>query len=152
MIVVAPDLAARCAAVILVRMPPFALQADAVLIEEERSAFGYDDVGSAGSAVPGYLGMALRLPIHVLGALLALVIVGPGLLGTVLVTSGMAGAGLLLGPLPAVLTGALGLSGVPGTADMVFAGAGMNGGEDLGVILLSYALLTQALAGLLIRR
>ncbi len=95
------------------------------------------------------LGDALghRVNALLVGALLALVIVGPGLLGTVLVTSGMAGAGLLLGPLPAVLTSALGLSGVAGTSDMVFAGAADVAGNDLGIILLSYALLTQALLG-----
>ncbi|MCA9714246.1 MAG: hypothetical protein H6713_42340 [Myxococcales bacterium] len=95
------------------------------------------------------LGDALghRVNALLVGALLALVIVGPGLLGTILVTSGMAGAGLLLGPLPAVLTAAATLSGVPGTSELVFASVGSGADPTLGVTLLSYALLTQALLG-----
>lgn len=38
---------------------------------QERVRFDYPDSGDTRAVLPGYLGMALRLPVHVLGALLA---------------------------------------------------------------------------------
>ena len=46
----------------------------------ERESFGYVDSNSSNSRFFGYLGMTLRLPIHVLGALLA----NPGRVITIL--------------------------------------------------------------------
>jgi heme/copper-type cytochrome/quinol oxidase subunit 2 len=97
------------------------------------------------------LGDALghRVNALLVGALLALVLVGAGLLGAVLVISGMSAAGLLFGPLPAVLAGAIGLSGVPGTADLMGASAGVS---SLGLTILAYAVATQALLAVICLR
>lgn len=79
-----------------------------------------------------------RVNALLVGALLAFGIAGTGIVGGTLVGANMASAGLLLGPLPAVLGGALGLSGLPGTADLAIA-------DDvhLGPTMLGYAILTQ---------
>jgi hypothetical protein len=79
-----------------------------------------------------------RVNALLVGALMALGIAGTGVVGGVLVGANMASAGLLLGPLPAVLGGALGLSGLPGTADLVVASD-----PELGPTILGYAVLTQ---------
>ncbi|HEY8380128.1 MAG TPA: hypothetical protein VIK91_26745 [Nannocystis sp.] len=86
------------------------------------------------------LGDALGQRVNALlvGALMAVGIAGAGLFGTALVGANIAGAGLLLGPLPAVLGGILGLSGLPGTTDLAIAGD-----HDLGRTFLGYAIGTQ---------
>lgn len=92
------------------------------------------------------LGDALghRVNALLVGALLAVGIAGSGLVGTALVGANMASAGLLLGPLPSVLGGVLGLSGLPGTADLATAAD-----PELGKTMLGYAVLTQTmLAGI----
>ncbi len=85
-----------------------------------------------------------RVNALLVGALMALGIAGTGVVGGVLVGANMASAGLLLGPLPAVLGGALGLSGLPGTHELAVASD-----PELGPTMLGYAVLTQLmLAGI----
>lgn len=79
-----------------------------------------------------------RVNALLVGALMALGIAGTGIIGGVLVGANMASAGLLLGPLPAVLGGVLGLSGLPGTAELAVASD-----PQLGPTILGYAVLTQ---------
>jgi hypothetical protein len=79
-----------------------------------------------------------RVNALLVGALMAFGIAGTGVVGGVLVGANMASAGLLLGPLPAALGGALGLSGLPGTADLAIASD-----PQLGPTMLGYAVLTQ---------
>lgn len=79
-----------------------------------------------------------RVNALLVGALVALGIAGTGVVGGVLVGANMASAGLLLGPLPAVLGGVLGLSGLPGTAELAVASD-----PQLGPTILGYAVLTQ---------
>jgi hypothetical protein len=88
------------------------------------------------------LGDALGQRVNALlvGALMAVGIAGAGLFGTALVVANIASAGLLLGPLPAVLGGILGFTGVPGTADLVTAGD-----PELGRTFLGYAVGTQVM-------
>lgn len=88
------------------------------------------------------LGDALGQRVNALlvGALMAVGIAGGGLFGTALVGANLASAGLLLGPLPAVLGGVLGLSGLPGTADLMTASD-----PELGSHFLAYAVGTQVM-------
>ncbi len=79
-----------------------------------------------------------RVNALLVGALMAFGIAGAGIVGGTLVGANMASAGLLLGPLPAVLGGAIGLSGLPGTADLAIASD-----PQLGPTMLGYAVLTQ---------
>jgi len=79
-----------------------------------------------------------RVNALLVGALMAFGIAGAGVVGGTLVGANMASAGLLLGPLPAALGGAIGLSGLPGTADLVVASD-----PQLGPTMLGYAVLTQ---------
>ncbi len=81
-----------------------------------------------------------RVNALLVGALMALGIAGSGIIGGVLVGANMASAGLLLGPLPSVLGGAIGLSGLPSTADLVVASD-----PQLGPTILGYAVLTQVM-------
>lgn len=92
------------------------------------------------------LGDALGQRVNALlvGALMAVGIAGAGLFGTALVGANIASAGLLLGPLPAVLGGVLGLTGLPGTAELATAND-----PELGGTFLAYAIGTQVmLAGI----
>jgi hypothetical protein len=85
-----------------------------------------------------------RVNALLVGALMALGIAGTGLVGGTLVVANMASAGLLLGPLPGALGGVLGLSGLPGTANLATAAD-----PELGPHMLGYAILTQLmLAGI----
>ena len=87
------------------------------------------------------LGDALgqRVNAMVVGGLLGLAILGPGLVGSVMVVGDMAATGLLLGPLPAMIGEAVGLSGLPF--------AGLLEWSDMGCTMLSYSVLVQALLG-----
>jgi hypothetical protein len=76
----------------------------------------------------------------VVGGLAALAIVGFGLVGAVVVIGDLAATGLLLGPLPAVLAASIETSGVP-----ILMGSGH---ADMGQTMLGYAVITQALLGL----
>jgi len=79
-----------------------------------------------------------RVNALLVGALVALGIAGTGVVGGTLVGANMASAGLLLGPLPAVFGSVLGLSGLPGSADLAIAAD-----PELGPTMLGYAILTQ---------
>ena len=79
-----------------------------------------------------------RVNALLVGALVALGIAGTGVVGGTLVGANMASAGLLLGPLPSVLGSVLGLSGLPGTAELAVASD-----PELGPTILGYAVLTQ---------
>ena len=79
-----------------------------------------------------------RVNALLVGALMALGIAGTGVVGGTLVGANMASAGLLLGPLPSTLGAVLGLSGLPGTADLAIASD-----PELGPTILGYAILTQ---------
>ncbi|MEM7156500.1 MAG: hypothetical protein AAF799_26855 [Myxococcota bacterium] len=61
------------------------------------------------------LGDALgqRVNAMVVGGLLGVAVLGPGLVGAVMVVGDMAATGLLLGPLPALVGEAVGMSGLP---------------------------------------
>jgi len=90
------------------------------------------------------LGDALghRVNALMVGALMAFGIVGPGLFGAALCTANVAGAGLLFGPLPAIVAGITELTGLPGTADAMVAFD-----TGFGSTILGYALLVQAMLG-----
>lgn len=79
-----------------------------------------------------------RVNALLVGALMALGIAGTGVVGGTLVGANIASAGLLLGPLPSALGSVLGLSGLPGTADLAIASD-----PELGPTVLGYAILTQ---------
>ena len=79
-----------------------------------------------------------RVNALLVGALVALGIAGTGVVGGTLVGANMASAGLLLGPLPAVFSSVVGLSGLPGTTDLAIASD-----PELGPTMLGYAILTQ---------
>ncbi len=87
------------------------------------------------------LGDALgqRVNAMVVGGLLGLGVLGPGLVGSVMVVGDMAATGLLLGPLPGVVGEAVSLSGLP------FAGLLEHG--DMGSTMLGYTVLVQSLLG-----
>lgn len=92
------------------------------------------------------LGDALgqRVNAMVVGGLLAMGLLGPGLVGAVMVIGDMAATGFLLGPLPLVLAAGSGLSGMP------FAAAAATGGSSgLGATIAGYALVMQAMLGLM---
>ncbi len=92
------------------------------------------------------LGDALgqRVNAMVVGGLLALGLLGPGLVGTVMVVGDMAATGFLLGPLPLALASGMGLSGMPFAAE-----AATGGSSDLGTTIAGYALVIQGMLGLL---
>ncbi|MGH1339935.1 MAG: hypothetical protein ACRBN8_00175 [Nannocystales bacterium] len=92
------------------------------------------------------LGDALgqRVNAMVVGGLLALGLLGPGLVGATMVVGDMAATGFLLGPLPLTIASGLGLSGMPFAAD-----AATGGSSDLGPTIAGYALVIQALFGLM---
>jgi hypothetical protein len=79
-----------------------------------------------------------RVNALLVGALVALGIAGTGVVGGTLVGANMASAGLLLGPLPSVISSVIGLSGLPGTTDLAIASD-----PELGPTMLGYAILTQ---------
>lgn len=87
------------------------------------------------------LGDALgqRVNAMVVGGLLALGVLGPGLVGAVMVVGDMASTGLMLGPIPAVAGSTAALAGLP-FGKLVLGG-------DLGEAILGYAVVTQALLG-----
>ncbi len=89
------------------------------------------------------LGDALgqRVNAMVVGGALAVAVVLPGLLGSVLAAFNVTGSGLLLGPLPAVFGS---LAAIPALPDL-----GMNlESQPLGAMMLVYALLVQVLLGM----
>lgn len=92
------------------------------------------------------LGDALgqRVNAMVVGGLLALGLLGPGLVGATMVVGDMAATGFLLGPLPLTIASGLSLSGMPFAAD-----AATGGSSDLGPTIAGYALVIQAMFGLL---
>lgn len=92
------------------------------------------------------LGDALgqRVNAMVVGGLLALGLLGPGLVGATMVVGDIAATGFLLGPLPLAIASGLGLSGMPFAAD-----AATGGSSDLGASIAGYSLVIQALFGLM---
>src|SRR5690606_17264120 len=92
------------------------------------------------------LGDALgqRVNALIVGAIAALCILGPGLVGAVMVVGDLAATGFLLGPLPAVLASALSLSGLPFATH-----AAQGGSSELGTTILGYALAVQGVLGIL---
>ena len=93
------------------------------------------------------LGDALgqRVNAMVVGGLLGLAVLAPGLVGSVMVVGDMAATGLLLGPLPAVVGESVRMSGLP-FAHML---AGKALGHDMGMTMLGYTVLVQTLLGTL---
>ncbi|MCA9711606.1 MAG: hypothetical protein KDK70_37570, partial [Myxococcales bacterium] len=87
------------------------------------------------------LGDALgqRVNAMVVGGLLGLAILGPGLVGSVMVVGDMAATGLLLGPLPAMVGESVNLSGLPFASLLEYS--------DMGQTMLGYTVLVQALLG-----
>lgn len=92
------------------------------------------------------LGDALgqRVNAMVVGGLLAMGLLGPGLVGAVAVVGDMAATGYLLGPLPATFGLGVGLSGLP-FAQHVAAG----GSSEMGCTILGYTMVVQTLLGAL---
>ncbi|MCA9648945.1 MAG: hypothetical protein H6712_19920 [Myxococcales bacterium] len=90
------------------------------------------------------LGDALgqRVNAMVVGGLLGVAVLGPGLVGSVMVVGDMAATGMLLGPLPAVIGESVTMSGLP-YAKML----GSYYGNDMAAGILSYTVLMQALLG-----
>jgi heme/copper-type cytochrome/quinol oxidase subunit 2 len=92
------------------------------------------------------LGDALgqRVNAMVVGGLLAMGLLVPGLVGAVMVVGDMAATGFLLGPLPATLGLGVSLSGLP------FAKLAATGGSsEMGTTILGYTLVVQTLLGAL---
>ena len=91
------------------------------------------------------LGDALgqRVNALIVGGLLALGLLLPGLVGTTMAVGDMAATGYLLGPLPATLAAGLGLSELP-FATWAFSG----GSSDLGSSILLYGMAVQVLLGI----
>lgn len=91
------------------------------------------------------LGDALgqRVNAMVVGGLLGLGILAPGLVGSVMVVGDMAATGLLLGPLPGVVGESVRMSGLP-LAHML-DGAGL--GRGMGGTMLGYTIVVQTLLG-----
>ncbi len=87
------------------------------------------------------LGDALgqRVNAMVVGGLLGLAVLGPGLIGSVMVVGDMATTGLLLGPLPATVAETVRLSGLPY--------ANLLEHSDMGLTMLGYTVAVQALLG-----
>jgi hypothetical protein len=87
------------------------------------------------------LGDALgqRVNALVVGGLFATVLVLPGFIGTLLVLTDATATGMLLGPLPAVVTVTAGLSGLP-FAELAAAG----GAGEFGTSIFSYSLVAHA--------
>lgn len=92
------------------------------------------------------LGDALghRVNAMVVGGLLALGLLGPGLVGTTLVLGDVAATGFLLGPVPATLATITGLSGIP-----YLEMAAQGGSGELGRTMLGYAVVVQGALGML---
>ncbi len=88
------------------------------------------------------LGDALgqRVNAMVVGGLLGVGILIPGLLGGVLATFDIAATGLLLGPLPALIASVADLSGIHG--------AGLELGDELTRVMLGFSLTIQILLGM----
>lgn len=87
------------------------------------------------------LGDALgqRVNAMVVGGLLGVGVLGPGLVGSVMVVGDMAATGLLLGPLPAIVGEGVSMSGLPF--------ANLLGHDDLATGILGYALMAQVMLG-----
>lgn len=87
------------------------------------------------------LGDALgqRVNAMVVGGLLGLGVLLPGLVGSVMVVGDMAATGLLLGPLPSVVGESVRMSGLPF--------AHLLGNGDMGTTMLGYTLIVQTLLG-----
>ncbi|MCX4239987.1 DUF2339 domain-containing protein [Paraliomyxa miuraensis] len=90
------------------------------------------------------LGDALgqRVNAMVVGGLLGLAILGPGLVGSVMVVGDMAATGLLLGPLPAMVGESVRMSGLPFASLL-----GPSSASDMGCTMLGYAVLVQTMLG-----
>jgi len=91
------------------------------------------------------LGDALgqRVNAMVVGGLLGVAVLGPGLVGSVMVVGDMAATGLLLGPLPAIIGETVNMSGLP-FANML-SQVGAHG--DMASSMLGYTVVVQALLG-----
>jgi hypothetical protein len=91
------------------------------------------------------LGDALgqRVNAMVVGGLLGLAVLAPGLVGSVMVVGDMAATGLLLGPLPAVVGESARMSGLP----FAHVLAGQALGHDMGATMLGYTVVVQTLLG-----
>lgn len=91
------------------------------------------------------LGDALgqRVNAMVVGGLLGLAVLAPGLVGAVMVVGDMAATGLLLGPLPAVIGESVSMSGLP-FAHML---GQHHLGNDMGSTMLGYTVVVQTLLG-----
>lgn len=90
------------------------------------------------------LGDALgqRVNALIVGALLGLAVVGPGLVGSVMAVFDVAATGLLLGPLPAVMESVAELTALPNVGLDV-------AGKSLGTTMLTYAIFSQLLLGMI---
>jgi len=93
------------------------------------------------------LGDALgqRVNAMVVGGLLGLAVLAPGLVGSVMVVGDMAATGLLLGPLPAVVGESVRMTGLP-FAHLL---SGQTFGHDMGATMLGYTVVVQTLLGCL---
>lgn len=95
------------------------------------------------------LGDALgqRVNAMVVGGLLGLAILGPGLVGSVMTVGDMAATGLLLGPLPGVIGEAVRMSGLPFASLIEHQGFGGNISHNMGSTMLGYTIVVQTLLG-----
>ncbi|MGB1016139.1 MAG: hypothetical protein ACPG4T_18535, partial [Nannocystaceae bacterium] len=76
-----------------------------------------------------------RVNALVVGAMVAVMIVGPGLFGAALVGWDISSTGLLLGPLPVILGGISELTGLPGTSGLMTGGT-----AELGSVMFAYTI------------
>lgn len=95
------------------------------------------------------LGDALgqRVNAMVVGGLLGLGVLAPGLVGSVMVVGDMAATGLLLGPLPAVVGESVRMSGLPFAHLLAGQSLGQSFGGDMGMTMLGYTVIVQTLLG-----
>lgn len=80
-----------------------------------------------------------RISAMFVGGLTALLLILPGLLGTIMLVRDIAATGALLGPLPAVFTAILSTSGLHVSPELVLGGSSPHGAA-----ILAYALVAQA--------
>src|SRR5690606_16688453 len=90
------------------------------------------------------LGDALgqRVNAMVVGGLLGLGVLAPGLVGSVMVVGDMAATGLLLGPLPGVVGESVRMSGLPFVSLL-----GPHDPSSMGATMLGYTVVVQTLLG-----
>lgn len=85
-----------------------------------------------------------RMSAMFVGGITTILLVVPGILGTLMLVRDIAATGLLLGPLPAVFTATLTTSGLPLPIDVVEGGSSTHGATMLAYVLLAQGVVAWA--------